>query len=352
MTERLREKATVDAIAKMLRHKDWPTLINTWWQAIHNADRWFSATIVRQFRASDIPAEYDFEVEQLRLESALLLNISSLIEIHIRAMLRMRDLAAEQQATIEAYVKRILESNAASVSFRAQLRVTQARQHGQPLDTAEALFEAGRVSIQQGQLGRAEAALTQALQYFSQHPEQPHYAESLLYLGICRRAGQFYAGSLEALSSCLKQYEAQNNLGRQAQTLREIGCTLRLQARNDEAVSALQRSIELCQHDQDHENQALGFLGLADVWGGMNRFDEAETALKQAGQLYESVGQTFGQADVLFGLTQLAILTSQTSAGTAYLDALRGLIAVTPTLSQRFSNELIDALGQRLAQVA
>ncbi|MBX3063088.1 MAG: tetratricopeptide repeat protein [Anaerolineae bacterium] len=310
MTERLRERAIVDSIGAMIRRKEWANIHEQWQAALDTDERWFIAAALRQFRAHDLPDEYNFEFEALRLESALRLGISSLVEIHLRALLRLRQPTPEQQSIIEGYVVRVLDSPATSTSFRAQLRVTNSARFGTPTAAAEALMNCGRVSLAQGHIGRAEAAFAQALSIYEQHNNTPLLSEALHQLGIAQR----------------------------------------LLNKPDAAVASFHRAYEIGEPRQ----QAAALLGLADVYGAAQQYQPAEQHLQQAWTIYEQTGHVFGQADVLLGLAQLYLISGQLESAQQCLNDLRTLVASTadPQVNETFTPQMFEALENRLGLAA
>lgn len=310
MTERLRERAIVDSIGAMIRRKEWANIHGQWQAALDADERWFIAAALRQFRAHDLPDEYNFEFEALRLESALRLGISSLVEIHLRALLRLRQVTPEQQSAIEGYVIRVLDSPAASPSFRAQLRVTNSARFGTPTAAAEALMNCGRVSLEQGHLGRAEAAFAQAITIYEQHKETRLLAQAQHQLGVSQRL--------------LNKPEA--------------------------AAASFQRVYELGEPLQ----QAAALLGLADVYGSSQQYQQAEQHLQQAWTIYEQREHLFGQADVLLGLAQLYLISGQLDGAQQCLNDLRTLVASTtdPQVNATFTPQMFEALENRLGLAA
>lgn len=349
MTDRIRERATMDAIAGMLRRKEWQTLLQQWTHSIDHDDRWYLATMLRQFRAYDLPDDLAFDFECLKLDSALKLGVSSLVEIHLRALLRLKTPTSEQQAVVDGYVARVMESPSASVSFRAQLRVANARKHGTPEACADALFECGRVSLLRGQLGRAETAFLQAGTLYEQTGSVQRQADVLLNLGIVRRANSQMNEALEMFAYSLQYYEQLGLFAGQITALRELGYTSRLMGATEDAATYFQRSYELCELSADEAQRGLALLGLADVWGSMQRYDLAEQSLKFALQLYADLKHPFGVADSLLGLAQVKLLQGDLAEGHQYLQQLREHVAATDdaTIRSAFTPAVMDAIAQK-----
>jgi tetratricopeptide (TPR) repeat protein len=350
MTERMRERATMDAIAGMLRRKEWHALLQHWSQSLDQDDRWYLATMLRQFRAYELPSDLTFEFECLKLESALRLGISSLVEIHLRGLMRLKDPSAEQQALVDGYVARVMESPAASVSFRAQLKVSNARKYGSPDACAEALYECGRVSLLRGQLGRAETAFLQAWAFYEQASNVQRLADVLVNLGVLRRANMQLNEAVESFDYARQYYEQITNIAGQVTALRELGYTYRLLEDAERARQCFQQSYDLCELSQDEAQRALALLGLADVWGSIGRYDMAEQSLKFAMFVYEKLDHAFGLADVLLGLAQVKLLTGMVAEAHEYLARLRTLVgnSTDPAIRSAFTPTILDALEKRL----
>jgi tetratricopeptide (TPR) repeat protein len=351
MTERIRERTIMDSIGTMLKRKDWSALLQHWSAALDADERFFLASVLRQFRGHDVPAEMTFEFECLKLDAALRLGISTMVEISMRAMLNMKEPTPDQQAVIEGYVARVMESTATAVSFRAQLRVTAARKYGDMRDAADALLESGRVAMVQGRFGRAEEGFMQAFRLFEQNQDVGKQADVLLNLGILRRVNVQFAEAIESFTYAEQFYQQAENIAGQITALRELGYTYRLMGETDKAADFFQRSYDLCEHSQDEAQQALALLGLADIWGSIQRYDMAEQSLKFAWEVYEKLQHNFGRADVLLGLTQLKMLEGNLDEARQYYDRLRSLIANANdvSVSSAFSPAILAALERKLA---
>lgn len=351
MTERIRERTIMDSIGGMLKRKDWNALFQHWSAALDQDERFFLASVLRQFRGHDVPAELTFDFECLKLDAALRLGISTMVEISMRSMLSMKELTADQQTTVEGYVARVMESTATSVSFRAQLRVTAARKYGDARAAADALLESGRIAMLQGRLGRAEEGFMQAFRLFEQSHEIGRQADVLLNLGILRRVNVQFAEAVESFTYAEQYYQQVENISGQITAWRELGYTYRLMGETDHAAECFQRSYDLCEHSQDEAQQALALLGLADIWGSIQRYDMAEQSLKFAWEVYDKLQHDFGRADVLLGLTQLKMLEGQLAEARHYFERLRGLIANVndAAISSAFSPAILAALEHKLA---
>jgi tetratricopeptide (TPR) repeat protein len=353
MTERIRERTIMDSIGAMLKRKDWSALFQHWAAALDQDERFFLASVLRQFRGHDVPPEMSFDFECLKLDAALRLGISTMVEISMRSLLSLKEPSADQQSVIEGYVARVMESTATSVSFRAQLRVTAARKYGDARAAADALLESGRVAMIQGRFGRAEEGFMQAFRLFEQNQDVGKQADVLLNLGILRRINVQFAEAIESFTYAEQYYTQVGNLAGQITTLREIAYTYRLQGESEKAAEYFQRSYNLCEHSQDEAQQALALLGLADVWGSIGRFDMAEQSLKFAWEVYEKLQHNFGRADVLLGLTQLKLLEGKHDEARQYYERLRGLLdSVNDAgISSAFSPAILSAFEHKLASV-
>ncbi|MBX3080406.1 MAG: hypothetical protein KF716_02160 [Anaerolineae bacterium] len=351
MTERIRERTIMDSIGAMLKRKDWSALFQHWSAALDQDERFFLASVLRQFRGHDVPPEMGFDFECLKLDAALRLGISTMVEISMRALLSLKEPTADQQIVIEGYVARVMESTATSVSFRAQLRVTAARKYGDTSSAAIALLESGRIAMVQGRFGRAEEGFMQAFRLFEQNQDTGHQADVLLNLGILRRVNVQFAEAIESFTYAERYYEQAQNIAGQITALRELGYTYRLQGDTQHATDCFQRSYDLCEHSQDEAQQALALLGLADVWGSIGRYDMAEQSLKFAWEVYDKLQHNFGRADVLLGLTQLKMLEGKFDDARAYYERLRGLIASVNdvAISSAFSPSILAAFDHKLA---
>jgi len=163
----------------------------------------------------------------------------------------------------------------------------------------------------------------------------------------------FHEGLYDEAADKFKQareaFAAEENEGKVAETVNNLGVVYRLQDKWDEAIAALEeaRAAFVKLGDRNREAQTLGNLG--GLYADKNERDKAKESLRQAADIFAELGDKEHQGETLLALGGQRWKTGDRSGGLATYEA--GLqILPKPTVKQKTMRNLLRVRNRLLGQ--
>ncbi|MCK6509205.1 tetratricopeptide repeat protein [Myxococcota bacterium] len=191
--------------------------------------------------------------------------------------------------------------------------ITQAIQHFDPLEEAQARLAQGHLFTQRRLREEAQAAFRSALLFFEQNKQHPHLlADTYNALGsLSRQHGSLEEAEpyhLKALS-LQRQYADSNG---EAITLGQLGHLYRLQGRYHEAIHVYDLALSLHRAWEDRIGEGITLNNLANIHARQGRLTEAEANYRTSLSLHRAGGDRRGEAIALGQLGNLLLLLGKT----------------------------------------
>ena len=219
-----------------------------------------------------------------------------------------------------------------SAITRHTTAVAAARNLGDRLGQANALYDLGDVRRMTGDYSGAAEALQEALGICRDVGSRQGQADALTGLGVIRRLTGDYRGAAEALEEALDIYrEAGHGLG-QADALISRGSLWRMTGDYRGAAEALEGALGIYREAGHGVGQADALISLGKVRRMTGDYGGAAEALEEALGISRDIGSRQGQAGVL---APLGVVRRMTGDYRGAAEALEEALAITRDIGDR-----------------
>jgi tetratricopeptide (TPR) repeat protein len=200
---------------------------------------------------------------------------------------------------------------------------TAARELGDHLSEANALFDLGIAQRLTGDYPGAMQTFQQALNLYRDIPEPLGEANALHYLGIVKRSTADYPGAVQVLQEALTLYRQLGQRLGEGNALNNLGAVWRLTGEFAQATQVHENALRLYRDLADRRGEANALNHLGAVRRGTGDYAAAARLLEQALDLYRDLGDRLGEANALNNLGILHQLTRSYSRATqTHMEAL------------------------------
>jgi tetratricopeptide (TPR) repeat protein len=200
---------------------------------------------------------------------------------------------------------------------------TAARELGDHLGEANALFDLGIAQRLVGNYPGAMQTFQHALNLYRDIPERLGEANALHYLGIVKRSTADYPGAIQVLQEALTLYRQLGQRLGEGNALNNLGAVWRLTGEFARATQVHEDALRLYRDLGDRRGEANALNHLGAVRRGTGDYAAAGEVLEQALYLYRDLGDRLGEVNALNNLGIFHQLAGDyPSAVQAHLDAL------------------------------
>jgi tetratricopeptide (TPR) repeat protein/transcriptional regulator with XRE-family HTH domain len=209
---------------------------------------------------------------------------------------------------------------------------------------ARALTNLGNIRVRQGSYAEAVQPFRQALALFQEIGDLTGQAHTLSNLGLIDERLANYQQASQYLQQALNLCRETGDKMGEAYTLASLGCLCRHQHRYQQAAGHLQQALELCRaiDERTCEAHTLADLGLVELRQG--HYPEAADRIQQSLALFRNSGDQSGEAEALNSLGEVALCSN--SPGDALIQYTAALSLASEIGDQHEQARAHDGLGR------
>lgn len=150
---------------------------------------------------------------------------------------------------------------------------------------------------------------------FERHGSKPGIASSYINLGYLSRMDRSYDKSLDCFQKALALRETLNDSAGIASATLEVGQTLSLMEKDDEAMRYYRKSLAKSLLIDNQDNMVYAMQGIADVFLNRNEVDSAKVYFEGAWKLARQRANPAAEIDSQLGIARLMAATGNVKEG-------------------------------------